>query len=74
MVARGVNHATMASGNDNDGNDGGLPNLPVERELQIGGVLWEPLWVPLAAKRQWRRVLVDPNGSIKWHRRKKRQL
>ena len=74
MAARGVNHVTTASRNDNNGNDGGLPKLPVEQKLQNGGVLWELLRVPLVVKRQRRWVLVDCNGSIKWCRWKKRQL
>ena len=31
MAAHGVNHTIMASGNDDDSNDGGLPELLVER-------------------------------------------
>jgi hypothetical protein len=39
MAARGVNHVTTASGNDNNGSDGGLPKLTVEQKLQNGSVL-----------------------------------
>jgi hypothetical protein len=76
MAAHGVNHATTttASRNDNNGNDEGLPELPMERKLQNGGMLWELLGVPTAVKRQRHWVLVDHDGSIKWRRRKKRQL
>ena len=74
MTAHGVNHATTASGNDNNGNDGGLPKLPVEWKLQNSGVLWELLRVLLAAERQLCWVLVIRNGSIEWRRREKRQL
>jgi Lon protease-like protein len=58
MAARGVDRATTASGNDDDdggGGGGGSPELPVERELWNGGVLWEPPRVPSAADRRRRR-------------------
>ena len=48
-AARGVNHTTMASGNDNESNDGGLPKLPAERKWQNSGVLWELMRVPSTA-------------------------
>jgi hypothetical protein len=61
MTARSVDLATTASGNDDDGDGdvdvdggGGSPELPVERELWNGGVLWEPPYVPSGAERQRR--------------------
>ncbi len=74
MAARRVDHVMMVSGNDDEGDDGGSPELLMERQLRNGGMLWEPLRVPSAAKRQRHRVLADHNDSIKWRRRKKRQL
>ena len=74
MAARGVDHVTTVSGIDDDGNDGGSPKLLVEQQLRNGGMLWEPMQVLPAAERQRCRVLVDRDDSIKWRRRKKRQL
>ena len=64
VTARSVDLATTASGNDDDcdvdvDGGGGLPELPVERELWNGGVLWEPPHVPSVA--ECRRRLDDLN-------------
>ena len=61
VTARSVDLATTASGNDDDGDvdvdgggGGGSPELPVERELWNGGLLWEPPHVPSGAERRRR--------------------
>ena len=59
VTARSVDLATTASGNDDDcdvdvDGGGGSPELPVERELWNGGVLWEPPHVPSGAERRRR--------------------